>query len=169
MSIAVSVIIRPSRALMLCVTAFACCLLTVAALLWVQLAGNIPDHDRWILSAVCAKSAIALFLLSYARRNTYRLDLSGSGQIRLTQYKASATARENADGSGEVVHLIGDSTLWPMLMLLRLQLPSGRVLVVSVLPDSLERDAFRVVYVACRWIAAQDMRVGAGEKHSPID
>ena len=169
MSIAVSVIIRPSRALMLCVTAFACCLLTVAALLWVQLAGNIPDHDRWILSAVCAMSAIAVFLLSYARRNTYRLDLSGSGQIRLTQYKASATARENVDGSGEVVHLIGDSTLWPMLMLLRLQLPSGRVLVVSVLPDSLERDAFRATYVACRWIAAQDMRVGAGEKHSPID
>jgi hypothetical protein len=92
-------------------------------------------------------------------RRTWRLDISGTGQIRLHrtanvgQRRASGAEKSAAD-DGLLVILLADSTMWPRFLLLRLQDGEGGVHRVVILPDSLPFEAFRAVSVACRWIAA---------------
>lgn len=166
MSIAVSAIIRPSRLMQATFTLFSIVLFVTAALLWLRLTGNIPDLARSVLTLVCVGAGCAVFFIASARKKIYRLDISGNGQIRLSEYRPTASAGKSdrcADigGSGEVVQLLRDSTLWPMLLLLRMQSHTGRVTIVPVFPDSTERRAFRAVCVACHWIAAQNTRPAA--------
>jgi hypothetical protein len=61
-------------------------------------------------------------------------------------------------GSGEVVQLMADSTIWPGLLLLRLRRQDLRVTSVLILPDCVAADGFRALSVACRWIAAHNNR-----------
>jgi hypothetical protein len=148
------------------VAAMSMVLLMVAAAMWHRLDGKIPALSCFTLASLCVVTAIAGFFDSIANRKTYHLDISGIGQIRLNEYRQGAAANRverytDIEGGGEVVQLLGDSTLWPMLLLLRLQKPSGRVAIVHILPDCLDRKAFRTVCVACHWIAAQNNRPAA--------
>lgn len=166
MSIAVSAIIRPSRLMQVVVILFGAVLLATAMLLWLRLTCKIPDSVLGVLILVCVGEGCAVFFIASARKKSYRLDISGNGQIRLSEYRPTTAAssterRADIDGSGEVVQLLRDSTLWPMLLLLRLQSHTGRVTIVPVFPDSTERRAFRAVCVACHWIAAQNTRPAA--------
>lgn len=167
MSIAVSAVIRPSRLLLFFSSILALVLLCVACLLWLRLAQIIPDHSRLLLAATCAISACVVFCSVLSNRKTFRLDISGTGQILLTHTRSSAAASHSqasgasVNGGSEVVHLLENATLWPTFMLLRLQAPSGRVTVLPVLPDCLDRNAFCAVLVACRWLATQTLRDAA--------
>ncbi len=166
MSIAVSAVIRPSRLMQVVVILFCAVLFATAVLLWLRLTGKIPDSVLGVLTLVCVGAGCAVFFIACARKKFYRLDISGNGQIRLSEYRPTASASksdrcEDIDGSSEVVQLLRDSTLWPMLLLLRLQSHTGRVTIVPVFPDSTERRAFRAVCVACHWIAAQNTRPAA--------
>ena len=154
MSIAVSATIHPSRVQMLAVVGMLIVIEACAFLLGADTA--LPLAMRTALSAVCAGTGLTAFLVFAVRRKAFRIDISGIGQIRLQEYRRGAAAA--LAGSGEVVQLLGDSTLWPWMLVLRLQSQQGRVTEVTVLPDSLSRDAFRSVCVACRWIAAHNDR-----------
>lgn len=55
-----------------------------------------------------------------------------------------------------VVRLMAGSTLWPNLLLLRLQAEDGSVSVLPILPDSISRSDFRALSVAFRWIALRE-------------
>ena len=158
------------------VALFSAVLFAVAALLCSRLTGKIPDLSRAVLSLVCVAAGCSLFFIVCRRRKSFRIDISGNGQIRLSEYRPKAVASNvdrcaDIDGSGEVVHLLKDSTLWPRLLLLRLQSQAGRVAIVSVFTDSTERHAFRAVCVACHWIATQNTRPVAkkSEKNSLVD
>ena len=166
MSIAVSAIIRPSRLMQAVVMLFSAVLFATAVLLRLRLTGKLPDLSLDVLTLICVGACCAVFFIAIARKKSYRLDVSGNGQIRLSEYKPTTAAsstdrRAHFDGSGEVVQLLRDSTLWPMMLLLRLQSHTGRVTIVPVFPDSTERRAFRAVCVACHWIAAQNTRPAA--------
>ena len=166
MSIAVSAIIRPSRLMQVVLLLFSAVLLATAVLLCLRLPDKIPDLTFGVLTLVCAGAGGAVFIIASVRKKSYRLDISGNGQIRLSEYSSTTAAsstdrRADIDGSSEVVQLLRDSTLWPMMLLLRLQSQTGRVTIVPVLPDSTERRAFRAVCVACQWIAAQNTRPAA--------
>lgn len=166
MSIAVSAMIHPSRLMTRALILFGTVLCVVAVLLWLRLSGKLPDLARAVLTLVCASAACAVFFIALLSKKTCRLDITGNGQIRLSEYRPTASASnsdlyEEIDGSSEVVQLLRDSTLWPTLLVLRLQSQSGRVTIVPVFPDSTERHAFRAVCVACRWIAAQNTRAAA--------
>ncbi|MFD2272258.1 flagellar hook-length control protein [Undibacterium arcticum] len=94
-----------------------------------------------------------------ARKKTLRIDISGIGQIRLTDDKALADISASASidaAHGELVSLMPGSTLWPMLLLLSLKHEDGRTWVVPVLRDNVASDAFRRLSVACCWIAAHN-------------
>lgn len=163
MSIAVSAVIRPSRVMQVLIALFGVVLFATAALLWLRLAGKLPDLSRGVLTLVCVGAGCVVFFIASARKKTSRLDIFGNGQIRLSEYRPTASASKSdqctdIDGSSEVVQLLRDSTLWPMMLLLRLQSQTGRVTIVPVFPDSTERHAFRAVCVACHWIAAQNTR-----------
>jgi len=148
MSIAVSARIGRSRLLASICIAMAGVLLGAAALLMT---------DMQALSVVCAIAAAGLALFPLAAINACRIDVTDIGQILLTHtaHEAVADRTDTATASAEVVQLLGDSTLWSSLMVLRLQSASGRITRLVLLPDSMDREAFRALSVACRWIASR--------------
>lgn len=155
MSIAVSAIIRPSRMLAAIVFTMSGVLLGAAALLWLE--ADSIFHES--LAGACALAGSALGLFPLLRRKSVRIDVTGIGQIRLADTSSDAQiASTNPSMRGvEVVQMLRDSTFWSSLMVLRLQSGSGRVTVLTILPDSMERSAFHALSVACRWIAARQI------------
>lgn len=134
MSIAVSVILRPSAGLRLlhaglcsCVTMSGAVCPGVLAPLLCVLAGVFG----WVMGRPCG---IAL-----------QLDISGVGRLRLAVYQEPGTALRLLDGS----------TLWPGMLLLRLGGDDGRVRWVLVLPDGVTRPELRALSLACRAVAGR--------------
>ncbi len=147
MTIAVSATIVRSRLLaVLCIAMVA--VLSAAAL---QLRGT-PA-----LSFVCAIAAVGLALFPLSAPKVIRIDVTGIGQILLTDTRQSAVAdrTDAAIPMVQVVQLREGSTLWSSLMVLRLQSASGQMYHLVLLPDSVGREAFRALSVACRWIAGR--------------
>jgi hypothetical protein len=91
---------------------------------------------------------------------TFHIDISGIGQIRLTQYSGVSVFHNKIDlaldGSlGRLVHLSPDSIVWSQFLLLRLKPEQGAIISIPVLIDSVSASGFAKLSVACRWIAAQ--------------
>jgi hypothetical protein len=114
------------------------------------------------LAAVSFSSCLAIAGVFQVFRliKTFHLDISGIGQIRLTQYNgvfnfADRKSSPLDEGDTAVVHLMKESTLWPHLLMLRLKSEHGVVFTVPVLPDSVSGDGFRELSIACRWIVAR--------------
>ncbi len=148
MSIAVSATIVRSRLLAAMCIAMAG-VLSGAALL---LARATP-----MLSLVCAIAAVGLALFPLSTPKTIRIDVTGIGQILLTDTPLSAVADRTATAisTAQVVQLLEGSTLWSSLMVLQVQPASGHIRRLVLLPDSMDREAFRALSVACRWIASR--------------
>jgi hypothetical protein len=156
MSIALSATIRPSLLLAIIQLAMSAVLLSTS---WWLLQSvdplGFPFSLHHVLAVICAIASFALIVQPLRRRTALRIDVTGLGQIRLgeTLPNAEAGSTPRSDALGEVVQLRQGSTLWPSLMVLRLQAVSGRLTTLILLPDSLSDDAFRALSVACRWIA----------------
>ncbi|MFA9218012.1 MAG: hypothetical protein ACEQSK_13020, partial [Sphingomonadaceae bacterium] len=105
MSIAVSVIVRPSRCLRL---------LHGGLCLAVLLSSLVCDGT--LLPAVCVAAAGLGWCAGRRRFITQRLDISGVGTLRLTVYQQSGSAEMGA----VAWDLLEGSTVWPCLLLLRL-------------------------------------------------
>lgn len=110
---------------------------------------------------IASTSVLVVFFKAARNRKTFHIDISGIGQIRLTQYSGVSASHDNSGfaldgGSGQVVHLSADSVLWPRFLLLRLMPDRGAVISIPVLPDSLGGSGFAGLSVACRYIAARD-------------
>jgi hypothetical protein len=159
MSIAVSAVIHPSRQLRLALALM--CLALVAGAVKTFMDNPLPE--RFLLAGLCILAAFLGFFQSTRKRKTFHIDISGIGQIRLQDYYEVAVSDRpgnpgrKGDG-GQLVRLRGDSTLWPNLLLLRLQPESGPPMVLPVLSDSVNAQEFRALAVACRWIAAHNIR-----------
>lgn len=162
MTIAASVVVHPSRSLSLSIYAMASMALIAAFLI---LFG--PNELSWVsrlqISAIVSISTVVTVFKACRYRKTFHIDISGIGQIRLTQYSGESETRGNLglalDGnSGLVVHLSSASVLWPHFLLLRLKLEEGTVLSVPVLPDSLKGPGFAGLSVAFRYIATRDAK-----------
>lgn len=165
MSIAVSAVVQPSRILLALNGAMALIAVCVAIAIGAGHVTDMPIPLRALLSTLVFFLASFGFYHGMRCRKTIQLDISGTGQIRLLKAggkpSCAATIRPHVGGSGEVVRLMDNSTIWPHMLLLRLQLENGGETVVPVLPDSVDRDTFRSLSVACRWISVQN------EKHLP--
>ncbi|MBJ7309045.1 hypothetical protein ACFOLJ_20470 [Rugamonas sp. CCM 8940] len=135
MSIAVSVVVRPSACLRLSHTAVCVCVMAASALC-----------PAWSWAAVCLLGGAVGLLLPPRQPMLSRLDISAVGQIRLTVYQQTG-----AFSVAEPVVLLAGSTLWPGLLLLRLRHADGRVTTLAVAPGA----RLRGLVVACRAIAAR--------------
>lgn len=159
MSIAISVVVRPSRLAFCARASISLLSFVVGVAIAGSMVGEIGPVERTMLAASCGLLAAAALYDAARNATAQRLDISGIGQIRLvetTALAAPALTEERADipRAGEAVSLMDDSTFWPFLMVLRLRSVSGRKTTVIVLPDSVGREQFRALSVACRWIAA---------------
>ena len=159
MTIAVSVMVFPSHLLNLAVRGMAV-LTTVATALVLSINSNLSAIFGFQISLVASiLLGIAIFVLRHLGK-TFHIDISGIGQIRLTQYSGVSTQYKNTglplDGSsGQLVQLSPDSILWSHLMLLRLKTAQGGAYSIPILTDSLDASDFAQLLVACKWIAAQ--------------
>jgi len=157
MSIALSATIRPSRLLAGLHFAMSAVLLSTSS--WLLQSADPLGFSfslQHVLAIICAIASFALIVQPLRRRTGLRIDVTGLGQIRLLETLPDAEAGSTpwSDAVGEVVQLRQGSTLWPSLMVLRLQAVSGRLTTLILLPDSVSDDAFHALSVACRWVAA---------------
>ncbi|MFL6720047.1 MAG: protein YgfX [Burkholderiaceae bacterium] len=159
MTIAVSVMVSPSRLLNFAVRGMT--LLAAGAIVLVLFV-NVNLNAIFRFQILMAASILVWSAIFRLRRpgKTFHIDISGIGQIRLTQYSGVSTPYKNTgmplDGSsGQLVHLSPDSILWPHLILLRLKAAQGGIFSIPILNDSLDESDFAQLLVACRWLAAQ--------------
>ena len=157
-SIAVSALVVPSRRLRIAVALYALANFGAA---WVCLA-ILPE--RFVFSVVCALFFLiaALFLLHGCTRldKTHRIDVSGTGALRLTVQQEVGTGP--AAATDIAVSLLPGSLLWPQLMLLRLGDAGGATHVVPVLRDSLSPTEYRRLRVALGALDGQPARSATG-------
>jgi toxin CptA len=161
MSIAVSAVVKPSRCLLAAVGAMCFVIVIIGFMLGIGQVGEFSLPVRISLAVFSVFLAFFGLYHTVRHQNPLQVDISGVGQVRLTKIHASmgSCLEKNwphVKTGGEVVRLLEDSTIWPHLLLLRLQTDTGKTTVVPVLPDSVSRDAFRALSVACRWIAAHN-------------
>jgi toxin CptA len=136
MSIAVSVVVRPSRGLRIAHAGLCCCVMASAAICPGMLA-----------SVLCLLSGALAGWFGRPSAITRRVDISGVGQLRLAVYQ----------NHGDTLHWLGGSTLWPRLLLLRLRDAAGRTQVLLVLPDSVAPAEWRALALACRAAARSEI------------
>ena len=163
MSIATSAEVRPSRILCVLTLAMACVLWITAWQFAVMMRVQTLNSVYGMVMLVCAFAGCLLVLSCRTQVKTLRIDITATGQIRLTHTSHNAFNRDSShkvvmSEEGEVVQLLRDSTLWSCMLILRLSSGSGKVIVLPILRDSMTSAAFRSVCVACRWIAAQNTR-----------
>jgi hypothetical protein len=123
--------------------------------------GDLPLPIQLSLGIFSVFLAFFGFYHTVRHQKTHHIDISGVGQLRVTKVDASTSSCQEKNwphvkDHGEVCRLLKDSTIWPHLLLLRLQADNGKMIVVPVLPDCVSRDSFRALSVACRWIAAHN-------------
>jgi len=155
--------VRPSRILSVLTLAMACVLWLAASQFAMMVRVQTQDFAYVLASVVCVFAGCLLVLSCRTQAKTIRIDITATGQIRLTHTSHNAFIHDRSHkvvGSeeGEVVQLLRDSTLWSCMLILRLRTGSGKVIVLPILRDSMTSAAFRSVCVACRWIAAQNTR-----------
>ena len=163
MSIATSAEVRPSRILFVLTLAMACVLWLAASQFAMMVRVQAQDFAYVLASVVCVFAGCLLVLSCRTQAKTLRIDITATGQIRLTHTSRNVFSRDSShkvvsSEEGEVVQLLRDSTLWSCMLILRVRTGSGKIIVLPILRDSVTAAAFRSVCVACQWIAAQNMR-----------
>ncbi len=161
MSIAVSAVVKPSRLLLTMVGGMCTGIVFVGLMIGAGQIGDLAFLPKISFAVVCVFLAIFGFFRTVQTRKTHHIDISDIGQIRLAEYSPLATSPSQIVLSqvrctGDVVSLMADSTLWSRMLLLRLKTKDQRIMVLPVLPDSINGCGFRALSVACRWIAAHN-------------
>lgn len=157
MSIAVSADIKPSRLLLITMAAAAVVVALVGVIFAFALVGQLSFVFRMSLAGACVVAAILAFWLALRNRTAVWLHISGTGQIRLVEHHVVVRAKPGSQVmNGGLAQLLAGSTVWPNLLLLRLRLENGRVRTIPILPDSVPRETFRALQVACRWVASHN-------------
>jgi toxin CptA len=160
MTITTSVVVRPSPSLLLALAGMSYLAGFAAAVLLLAVQHSSGTLESWGAALFPGCLAIAGIFQVFKSTKTFHLDISGIGQIRLTQYSGVSDFADRKsspldEGDAAVVQLMKESTLWPHLLMLRLKSEHGAVFTVPVLPDGVSGDGFRELSVACRWIAAR--------------
>ena len=175
MSIAVSAVVAPSRWLMLLVVLMSSCSIAIGVMMFVHGFAGMAEQPHAVplstLLCLVATACIGGGVLSvrefFRKRACFRIDILGTGQIRLTKLRRFSQKSQLFTRQSEIefttgpLQLLPQTTLWSHLMLLRLQCEVGRIHTLFVLPDTVSQTSFRMLSVACHWIAAHNIRAGS--------
>ena len=119
--------------------------------------GDISPLSRLLIAVTVIFLAVFGFYHGARHRKIIHIDISGAGQCRLAEVGSEGSCMNtnwpHVGNPRVVVALLKNSTIWPHLLLLRLQADNGKITIVPILPDSVSRDSFRALSVACRWVA----------------
>ncbi|WAW10637.1 hypothetical protein NB640_02960 [Oxalobacter vibrioformis] len=156
MSIAVSVQVQPSRFFSLLTVGMAVLLLLTGLLVISGYAGSFGFWGRISVLVTSLISSLFFIFLHFHSKKTFRIDISGSGQIRLREDTHNVSTQifhqKQAAPDAEAFYLVNGSTIWPTLLLLRLVSDSARKSFLLVFPDSVNAEQFKALYIACQWL-----------------
>ena len=148
MSIAVSALVRPSRALRILTLLAGLAQLAAGC----ALALGAPAGYRGAPLFALAPALAGTMLLACAvrRPKPHRIDISGTGELRVTVQQGVGAP---GPGAAQAAVLLPGSAVWPVLMVLRCGLPAGpqgraRTLVVHVWRDGVDAGSWRALAVA---------------------
>lgn len=144
MSIALSVMIIPSRMLAIAVSAM-CVISCASACYSAARAGIAPLMLAVLLSIICGSGMYALLRFFRGRRR-FRLDISESGDMLLRSPEVMSSAEDRS------VRLDRHTSLRSACLLLHLRTDEGALVILPVLRDSVSADDFRRLSVALRWL-----------------
>lgn len=147
MSITLSVPLVPSRLLRALMGAYGGMCLALGA----AVAANLAGPMRWPLATatLCLGAGVVVLLAACMRPTARTLDVLGPGALVLTVQQGTGPP------SRLQVSLLAESTLWPQLLVLRLQAVHARVTVLLLFADSVPPGAFRRLAMALRAVAAR--------------
>jgi toxin CptA len=147
MSIAISVVTRPSQILRFCLISFALFLLSIG--LYIGALKNISLINQSILIALCCFAAWrSLAYNQKIAQTSWRISIGGQGQLH-----CQPAAQADDVFNNQPCQLLAGSTLWTHALFLRLHNPEENVRInLVILSDALSRDEFRRLSIACKWI-----------------
>ena len=151
MSMSVSAVVGPSRLLRSVLYVYAALQLGAACLLLAS--GAAAPRLTHAIAALCAGAAALVACVALRPGMRRRIDISGPGTIRLTVQQSLGTAAE----CRQRMQLLPGSTVWTHCLFLLLQPEKGGAIVVlPLLPDSMNKQAFQGLSVAIRYIASRN-------------
>jgi len=159
MSIAASVIVRPSRIHRLLLLGWGLALAAAALAVAVGTPARFPAAPGLALLLAVTGAIVAGGAARHPK--THRIDISGTGALRVTVQQDVGTA---AMPAALAVAALTGSVAWPVLALLRCQVPGAPVLVLPVWRDSVDPAGWRALMVALAVIG----RRGGGEEFDKI-
>jgi len=163
MSIAVSAVVRPSRFLFVMLGAMSTLVAVIGGAVATGMVGNLTVALRFAFGICTIFFAFLGFYHGACHRKPIHIDISGTGALRLAEATlkrpCAHTKWPHVEDNNEEVCLLKSSTIWPCLLLLRLQSDSGKITVLPILPDSVSQNGFRALTVACRWVAAHTNQI----------
>lgn len=159
MSIAVSAQVCPSRFFSVCVLGMAALAGITGLLAILGLAGTFSSWGSFVVFVVSLIAAVSFIFLYFHAKKTFLIDISGSGQIRIREDIRNVSmraffGRQIAPDTEEFV-LARGTTIWPMLLLLRLRSASVRERYFLIFCDSVTEAEFRALYIACSWLVVR--------------
>lgn len=156
MSLAVSADIKPSK-LLFAIMSLACLVVAIGGgAACFLMASGLGVVARIALTLLCIFAAVIAMILVVRARKTVWLHISGAGQIRVVEhYIRDPKAKPQVMKAG-LAQLQPGTTVWPGLMFLRLRLETGRMQTIPIFADSVPKDTFRALSVACRWLMSRN-------------
>jgi len=160
MSIAIYAVVKPSKALFALICATCLGTVGVAGAIAFGVVGELSAICRILLGSGCIFIAFSVLYQQARKRSEFHIHISGAGQIRFAELKSTRTGRKSNGPlftkTETEARLSAATTIWPWLLVLRLQLDNQAVVTIPVLPDCMPADTFRALSVACRWLAARE-------------
>jgi toxin CptA len=158
MSISIHAVVKPSRILFALTGGMCCSILFVAAAIGFGMVGNLSRTSQIVIGLNSLFIAFSVFYQQARARSEFHIHISGSGQIRLTELKSINAGRKSNRlvVANAEARLMAATTIWPWLLLLRLQLDDKVMITVPILPDCMPADTFRALSVTCRWLGAHE-------------
>ncbi|MET3107193.1 toxin CptA [Oxalobacteraceae bacterium GrIS 2.11] len=153
MSIALSIVLRPSRKLHVIAILFSIQLVLIGIYLGCQT--SISLYYRFPLACLCMLVSFGNFINIHEYvKKIWHIHVSNQGEIRCDVKSLCIDAHDNG---GESHYVLNEGcTLWSNILFLRLRsLNSDSKINLVILSDSLNNDEFRRLSLACRWLAQQ--------------
>jgi len=161
MSIAISVSVGPARSGRLLLAGCSLALAGAACAVCFAAPARFPGAP-WLALALAATAGV-LMRTALGRAKTHRIDISGTGELRVTVQQDvgvrgayGETGATDATPAAAPASLLAGSVLWPALVMLRYAAPDARVHALPVWRDSVDPVAWRALTVALAVIGRRD-------------
>jgi len=153
MSIALTVTLRPSVKLHIVAILFSLVILFVG--IYLCATGDASHYWHYLSGTFSVIVAISCYLkIRSLNRKTWRIAVNDHGEFQCTCLNYRSTQRKSAISSPYV--LASGTTLWSNLLFLRLKGRDSNTLInLMIFSDALNKDEFRQISIACRWVVRQ--------------